>query len=45
VFNPADALVRESLEEMKGRYEAQRDKEFGAHVCAEHPIAKRPKTE
>jgi rubredoxin len=45
VFNPADALVGESLEEMKRRYEAQRDKEFAAHVCAEHPKATRPKTE
>jgi hypothetical protein len=45
VFNPADALVGESLEEMKRRYEAQRDKEFAAHVCAEHPRASRPKTE
>jgi len=44
VFNPAGALVGESLQEMKQRYEAQRDKEFAAHVCAEHPRATRPKT-
>jgi hypothetical protein len=44
VFSPSGALVGESLEEMKRRYEAQRDKEFAAHVCAEHPRATRPKT-
>jgi hypothetical protein len=28
-----------SLEEMKEEYERLRDKEFAAHVCAEHPRA------
>jgi len=44
VFNPFGALVGESLDEMKQKYEAQRDKEFVAHVCAEHPRAASPKT-
>jgi hypothetical protein len=43
VFNPSDALAGESLDEMKRKYEAQRDKEFAAHVCAKHPRATRPK--
>ena len=29
---------------MKQEYEAQRDKEFAAHVCAEHLRAKSAKT-
>ena len=45
MFKPAGALVLESLDEMKQKYEAQRDKEFAAHVCAKHPSASRPKTE
>jgi hypothetical protein len=44
VFNPYGALVLQSLDEMKQKYEAQRDKEFAAHVCAEHPRATGPKT-
>jgi len=44
VFNPFGALVGESLDEMKQKYEAQRDKEFAAHVCAKHPRAASPKT-
>jgi hypothetical protein len=45
VFNPSGALVAESLGEMKRKYEAERDKEFAAHVCAKHPRAASPKTE
>ena len=45
MFKPSDALVGESLDEMKQKYEAQRDKEFAAHVCVKHPRAARPKTE
>ena len=45
VFNTYTALVAESLDEMKQKYEAQRDNEFAAHVCAKHPRAARPKTE
>jgi hypothetical protein len=36
-FNPLGPLVGESIDEMKMQYEKQRDKEFAAHVCAEHP--------
>jgi hypothetical protein len=43
VFKPSGPLVGESLNEMKQKYEAQRDKEFAAHVCAKHPRAS-PKT-
>jgi hypothetical protein len=32
-FNPSGAPTGESLDDMKRRYEAQRDKEFAAHVC------------
>ena len=45
VFQTSDALLVESLDEMKQKYEAQRDKEFAAHVCVKHPRAARPKTE
>jgi hypothetical protein len=36
VFKPSSAIVKESLDEMKQAYADQRDKEFAAHVCAEH---------
>jgi hypothetical protein len=45
VFNPSDELIGGSLDEMKRKYEVQRDKEFAAHVCAKHPRAKSPKSE
>jgi len=45
MFKPASALVGGSLDEMKQRYEAQRDKEFAAHVCVKHLRGARPKTE
>jgi hypothetical protein len=45
VFKPSSALLDESLDEMKQKFEAQRGKEFAAHVCAERPGAARPKTE
>ncbi len=38
-FKPPGALVGESLDEMKEKYEAQRDKEFAAHVCVKHARA------
>jgi hypothetical protein len=41
----ASALVGGSLDEMKQKYEAQRDKEFAAHVCVKHMRGARPKTE
>jgi hypothetical protein len=45
VFRPLDPVVGKSLDEMKQKYEAQRDKEFAAHICAEHPRATSPKAE
>jgi hypothetical protein len=36
-FNPLGPLFDESIDDMKMHYETQRDKEFAAHVCAEHP--------
>jgi hypothetical protein len=45
VFRPSNALGGESLDEMKKKYEAQRDKEFAAHACVKHPRAARPETE
>jgi len=44
-FKPSGALVGESLDQMKQKYEAQCDKEFAAHVCGEHPRPMSPKTE
>jgi hypothetical protein len=32
-FKPSGALVGYSLDEMKRKYEGQRDKEFAAHTC------------
>ena len=39
VFSPSGSPDGKSLEEMKEEYERLRDKEFAAHVCAEHPRA------
>jgi hypothetical protein len=39
VFSPIGPLVGESIDEMKMKYQQQRDKEFTSHVCAEHPRA------
>jgi hypothetical protein len=36
VFTPSGTPVGNSLHEMKENYERRRDKEFAAHVCAEH---------
>jgi hypothetical protein len=43
VFNPSGTPTGRSLDEMKQNYEQQRDKEFAAHVCAEHPRVKNKK--
>jgi hypothetical protein len=40
VFSPSGSPAGDSLAEMMEEYERRRDKEFAAHVCAEHP---RPK--
>jgi hypothetical protein len=45
MFKTSSALVGESLDEMKRNYEAQRDKEFAAHLCVKHPRGTSPKTE
>jgi hypothetical protein len=45
MFKPSGTPVDESLDEMKQKYEGQRDKEFAAHVCVKHPRTTRPKTE
>ena len=43
VFNPSESPVGRTIEEMIQNYEWQRDKDFAAHVCAEHPRAKNTK--
>jgi hypothetical protein len=43
VFNASGSPAGNSLDEMKQNYEQRRDKEFAAHVCAEHPQPKRQK--
>jgi hypothetical protein len=40
VFTPPGPPDGESLVEMMEKYERRRDKEFAAHVCAEHPRTK-----
>lgn len=37
LFRPLGPLVGQSIDDMKVHYEQQRDKEFAAHLCAEHP--------
>jgi hypothetical protein len=32
-FKPSGALAGDSLDEMKRKYEKERDKEFAAHIC------------
>jgi hypothetical protein len=39
VFNPSWPLVGNSIDEMTENFGEQRDKEFAAHICAEHPRA------
>jgi hypothetical protein len=36
VFNPSGPPAGHSLEEMKQNFERERNKEFAAHVCAQH---------
>ena len=45
MFTASGPLVGDTIEEMKLRYESQRDSEFAAHICAEHPrkIGPKPK--
>ncbi len=35
-FSPLGALAGDSLDEMKKKYEVERDKEFVAHFCVKH---------
>jgi|HubBroStandDraft_1064217.scaffolds.fasta_scaffold127035_2 hypothetical protein len=42
-FRPSGAVAGDSLVEMVEEYETQCDKEFAAHVCANHPRPKRAK--
>jgi hypothetical protein len=39
VFNASWPLVGTTIDEMKTKFEEERDKEFASHVCAEHPRA------
>jgi hypothetical protein len=45
MFRSSGPLVGVSLDEMKRKYEAQRDDEFGAHVCLKQQRTMGPKTE
>jgi hypothetical protein len=36
VFNPSEIPTGNSLDEMKRNYEQRRDKDFAAHLCAQH---------
>jgi len=40
VFKGSGLPLGRSIDEMIQNYEHRRDKEFAAHVCAEHPRAK-----
>ena len=40
VFIASRPLVGNTIEEMKTKFGEERDREFAAHVCAEHPRAK-----
>ena len=44
-YKPSGPPTGGSLDEMKQEYEAQRDKEFAAHVCVKHLRGAWPKTE
>jgi rubredoxin len=39
VFNASTPLVGKTIDEMKIRFQEERDKQFASHVCAEHPRA------
>ena len=41
-FNPPASLDSGSFDEMKNKYQARRDQEFAAHVCAKHQRAVNP---
>jgi hypothetical protein len=37
-FKPFNDPTGKSFDEMARNFEAQRDREFASHVCADHPI-------
>ena len=39
-FNPSGPPRGSDLDEMKQNYERQREKEYAAHACSEHPKGK-----
>jgi hypothetical protein len=43
VFHSAGPLIGTSLDQMKRTYEAERDKEFATHTCANFQKAINPK--
>jgi len=43
-FRSSDAVVGDSLEEMKTKYVNERDKEFATHACAKHKMPADRKT-
>ena len=44
VFRPSGSPTDNSFEEMKRKFELQRDREFSSHVCADHPKNTRVKS-
>jgi hypothetical protein len=42
-FLPVGGVAGFTLDEMKKKYEAERDKEFAAHDCVNHPRPERAK--
>jgi hypothetical protein len=36
-YKPSGLLDDDTIDEMKRKYEAERDKQFAAHVCVKHP--------
>jgi hypothetical protein len=42
VFKPSGSLGGEAFDKMKQRFKAERDKEFAAHACAQHPKSTGP---
>ena len=43
IFKPSGPPIGKTLDEMKENYARQRDKDFNAHVCADHPGAENTK--
>jgi hypothetical protein len=43
-LEPSGGLFGDSLDEMKRKYQAERDRRFAVHVCVKHPIPKVSKT-